>query len=63
MIKKCTQLFSNGSVNLVSKVIPKKQFDSYNKDHNNFFLNKKQKSQFSENTESSMKFKNQYLKF
>lgn len=63
MIKKYIQLLSNGSVNIVSKSTYNKQFNIYKKDHINFFLNKKQKIQYNKSFDSSVKFKNQYLKF
>lgn len=60
---KYIQLFSDGSINLTTlsnKTL--KQFKAYDKDHKNFFLNKKQSTNFIKTSYQSVKYKKQYLK-
>lgn len=61
---KYIQLLSDGSINLItSSSLAFKQFKSYDKDHKNFFLNKKQATNFTKTSYKSVKYKKQYLKF
>lgn len=61
---KYIQLLSDGSINLTTLSNPAfKQFKAYDKDHKNFFLNKKQTTNFTKTSYQSVKYKKQYLKF
>ena len=61
---KYIQLLSNGSINVTlvsTKVI--NRFKTWEKDHNNFFLNKKQTTYLTKLSYQSTKYKKQYLQF
>lgn len=61
---KYIQLLSDGSMNLTTisgKTF--RQFKAYDKDHKNFFLNKKQSTNFTKTSYQSVKYKKQYLNF
>lgn len=61
---KYIQLLSDGSINLSILSTPVfKQFKAYDKDYKNFFLNKKQTTNFTKTSYQSAKYKKQYLKF
>jgi hypothetical protein len=58
---KSVQIFSNGSLNLCNKNFTIfKQFNFHEKDHKNFFLNKKEKI-IKIKSDYSSSYKNKYL--
>lgn len=61
-MKKYIKIFSDGSVNFQLTINAKhKKFQILEKDHNNFFLNKKNKKMTVKNSDYSSKYKTQYL--
>jgi hypothetical protein len=61
-MKKYIEVFSDGSVNFrFNSFVDLKKLKIYEKDHKNFFLNKKKKITNIKNSDYSSKYKNQYL--
>jgi hypothetical protein len=61
---KYIQLLSDGSVNFtILSTKPFKQFKVYDKDHKNFFLNKKKSLNSTKTSYQSAEYIKQYLKF
>jgi hypothetical protein len=61
-MKKYIEVFSDGSVHFrFNSFVDLKKLKIHEKDHKNFFLNKKKKIANIKNSDYSSKYKNQYL--
>ena len=61
-MRKYIKIFSDGSINTNFTIsLKSKKFQILEKDHKNFFLNKKNKTSNIKNSEYSSKYKTQYL--